>query len=221
VPDYLATIDQGIAGLRIGIDRDDNARKVDPDVVQVTDEAARVLAGLGARLVDVRVPPADEVVRGWTLLCGIETALAHEATFPSRAEEYGPRLRWLIELGRQASALDMARLQVARMNFRGVMAQLFANIDLLLIPTMPTASPTLAQLAAEGTDPDARAARLRFTAPTDLTGQPTITLPGGVTAAGMPIGFQLVADHLGEGVLFRAGHAFQRSTDWHRRRPPV
>jgi amidase len=54
-----------------------------------------------------------------------------------------------------------------------------------------------------------------------MTGSPTITLPCGVTEAGMPIAFQLVSRHMEEALLVRAGIAFQRETDWHRRRPPV
>jgi len=62
---------------------------------------------------------------------------------------------------------------------------------------------------------------LRFTAPFDMSGSPTITLPGGCTPAGLPIGFQLVGRHLDEALLVRAGHAYQGATDWHRRHPAL
>jgi amidase len=54
-----------------------------------------------------------------------------------------------------------------------------------------------------------------------MTGHPTITLPGGFGEQGLPIGFQLVAGHLDEATLLRAGAAFQGVTSWHRRRPPI
>jgi amidase len=54
-----------------------------------------------------------------------------------------------------------------------------------------------------------------------MTGSPTITLPGGFSAAGLPIAFQLVAADLGEATLIRAGAAFQRVSSWHRRRPEI
>jgi amidase len=62
---------------------------------------------------------------------------------------------------------------------------------------------------------------LRYTGPFDMSGNPTITLPGGFTDAGLPIGFQIVAPHMREDLLFRAGFAFQQATDFHRRRPPL
>jgi amidase len=221
VPDYMAALGQPVRGLRIGIDRRFNGENVEPDVVRVTEDAAAALADLGATVIDVRVPSVDDVVAGWTVLCGIECALAHEATYPARAGDYGPRLAWLIDLGRRASGLDMARIEGHRARLRGEMAGLFAGIDLLLVPVMPTASPTIAQIEGEASQPEARLRRLRFTAPFDMTGQPTITLPGGATAAGMPVGFQLVGRSLDEATVLRAGHAFQTATDWHKRRPPV
>jgi amidase len=221
VPDYMAALGQPARGLRIGIDRRFNGENVEPDVVRVTEDAAAALAMLGATVIDVRVPSVDDVVAGWTVLCGIECALAHEGTYPARAGEYGPRLAWLIDLGRRASALDMARIEGHRARLRGEMARLFTAIDLLLVPVMPTASPTIAQIEAEASRPETRLRRLRFTAPFDMTGQPTITLPGGATAAGMPVGFQLVGRNLEEATVLRAGHAFQTATDWHKRRPPI
>jgi len=62
---------------------------------------------------------------------------------------------------------------------------------------------------------------VRFTVSFDLTGSPTITLPCGVSADGLPLGFQLVGPHLSEDLLCRAGHAFQQATDWHQRHPEL
>jgi amidase len=62
---------------------------------------------------------------------------------------------------------------------------------------------------------------LRFTAPFDMSGSPTITIPGGFDERGMPIGFQLVGRHLDEALLIRAAHAFQGATDFHRRHPKL
>ena len=62
---------------------------------------------------------------------------------------------------------------------------------------------------------------MRFTAPFNMSGRPTITLPVGFTREGLPLGVQLVGPHLREDLLVRAGRAFQNATDWHARRPPV
>jgi amidase len=62
---------------------------------------------------------------------------------------------------------------------------------------------------------------LRFTAPFDMSGSPTITMPCGFSARGLPVGFQLVGPHLSEDLLLRAGHAYQQATPWHTMTPPV
>jgi amidase len=62
---------------------------------------------------------------------------------------------------------------------------------------------------------------VRFTLPFDASGSPTITMPGGFDARGLPIGFQLVGPHLSEGLLARAANAYQSVTDWHTRHPDL
>jgi amidase len=221
VPNYLAGLTRGIRGVRVGVDRGFNTNGVDNDMVKVVDDAIAVLSDLGAEIMEVKFPSPDRVVKDWLPLCAVETAVAHEATFPNHADQYGPGLRGLIELGRGLSGFDLAKILVEREAFRGRVAAFFQDVDLLVIPAQYVASPTTAAMATLGEDPKALEMLLRFTAPFDMTCSPTITLPGGFTAKGLPIAFQLVSRHMEEDLLLRAGHAFQLATDWHKRRPPV
>jgi len=220
VPDYLAGIDGGIAGLRIGLDRALIA-SADADVLRVIDEAERVLSGLGAKIVPVTVPAPDRVVADWVTLCAVEAAAAHEATFPSRADRYGPVLRTLLERGRSVDGLTISKIWTERQRFSGALANMMRDIDLLLVPAMNRAALSWAMIEAAGREPAEIAGRLRYTAPFDMSGSPTITLPGGFTASGLPVGFQLVGKHFDEALVLRAGHAYQGATDWHTKRPPV
>lgn len=220
VPDYLAGIDGGISGVRIGLDRALIAG-ADADVLRVIDEAERVLTSLGARIVPVSVPAPDRVVAEWVTLCAVEAAAAHEATFPSRAERYGPVLRALLERGRSVDGLTISKIWTERQRFSGALANMMRDIDLLLVPAMNRAALSWAAIEAAGREPAEIAGRLRYTAPFDMSGSPTITLPGGFTAQGLPVGFQLVGRHFDEALVLRAGHAYQGATDWHTRRPPV
>jgi amidase len=142
-------------------------------------------------------------------------------TFPARAAEYGRVLAGLLEMGRKVDAPTLLEISYRRVAFRNRMQVLLGDVDLLLLPAMNEAAPTAASLAQRATDLDARYARIRFTAPLDMSGNPTLTLPGGYTKEGLPIGFQIVARHFDEASALRAGHAFQRATDWHQRRPEV
>lgn len=219
VPDYLATVDHGVRGLRIGIDAAWNSDGVDPATQAVLKDAAETLRALGARLVDLRLPDVTQAVADWFPLCAVEAAVAHEATYPSRKDAYGPVLASVIESGHAVSGIEFQKIRLQRMALRGRVSALFADIDLLLIPVHPFASPTVNAMQALGETPTLVSALLRYTAPFDMTGHPTITLPGGFTDAGMPLAFQLVAAHMDETTLVRAGATFQGVTAWHRRHP--
>jgi amidase len=107
------------------------------------------------------------------------------------------------------------------MILRGQFAALFETVDLMLTPVQPFAPLTLAEIQTLGEQPDLILRLQRFTAPFDLTGSPTITLPGGFTGTGLPIGVQLIAPHLHEPRLYTTASAFQGITAWHRRHPPI
>lgn len=219
VPDYLATADRGVRGLRIGIDAAWNSNGVDAATQAMLKDAAETLRALGARLVDLHFPDVTQAVADWFPLCAAEAAVAHEATYPSRKTAYGPVLASVIEAGLSVSGTDLQKIRLRRMALRGRISALFAGIDLLLIPVHPFASPTVAAMRTLGETPALVSALLRYTAPFDMTGHPTITLPGGFTDAGMPLAFQLVAAHMNEPTLVSAGAAFQSVTTWHHRHP--
>lgn len=222
VPDYLADIEQGIKGLRIGIAPEYIYGICEADTAQVIDAAKRVLAELGAKITEYVMPPStSSMYNNWVAYCAVEAAIAHEATYPSRAGEYGPVLAGLIDTGRSLNALDLMKIHHARLAFSGDLRKLFNQFDLLLIPVHPFGSRTIQPSRAELNDSSALNGMLRYTAPFDMSGSPTITLPGGFTAAGLPMGFQLVGRHLEEQLLVRAGHAFQQATDWHERHPTL
>ncbi|HEV7367481.1 amidase family protein [Arenibaculum sp.] len=116
---------------------------------------------------------------------------------------------------------EYQKILLWRLDLRGRISALFGTVDLLLAPVHPFAPLTLATIRTLGEQPELIAKLQRHTCPFDMTGHPALTLPGGFSAGGLPIGFQLVAARLGEATLIRAGAAFQAVTSWHRRRPPA
>lgn len=217
VPDYVTACAQGISGLRIGLPHAFATDGIDPAVVAVWETTAKALASLGAQMKPVVFPEWREPAEGWNLLCAAETAWAHRETHPARKSEYGPVLSNFIELGQSASAKDLAGANIGRIDFAAKVGALFEDVDLFLVPAIPTRVPTRQQwlgMAAEDFSP-----YLRFTIPADLTGGPTITFPAGFDTDGLPIAMQLYGPHLSEATLCRAAAAFQRITDWHLRHP--
>ncbi len=222
VPDYLAGIDGGIRGLRIGLDPSYVFDVCESGTAQMIHEVRKVLGDLGATVVELTMPETTTAMYvDWAKLCGVETAIAHEGSFPSRAAEYGPVLAGLIEAGRQISGIELMKVEHARLQFKGALRKLFETVDLLLVPVHPFGNPSAAELDEIFNTPGGINDVLRYTAPFDMSGSPTITLPGAFNPQGLPIGFQFVGRHLDEPLLVRAAHAYQGVTDWHRRHPDL
>ena len=221
VPNYLAGMQRGLRGLRVGIDARWNGEGVDAATVKVMEGALAAVRALGGEVREVTFPDPAQVIADWFPLCGIEAAVVHESTYPARKDMYGPALSGLIDLGRAQSGIDYQKIVLNRHAFSGRVRAMFEGIDLLLVPAHGVASPTLARMATFGEDAELMSAMLRYTCPFDMSGSPTITLPGGFTEAGTPVAFQFVARHFEEELLVRAGWAFQQATDWHQRHPAL
>src|SRR5690606_1205994 len=114
---------------------------------------------------------------------------------------------------------DYIRAQQAMVVARHRIAEVFEQVDILVTPT----TPGLPELVSGAVLAEANSAEpsVRNTAPFNLYGIPTISLPCGFSASGLPIGLQLSAARLGEEKLFALAQAFQRATDWHLQAPPL
>jgi amidase len=222
VPDYLAELETGIRTVRIGVDAAYNETDCDSGTVAALRDARKIFEALGAAITEVKLPDPSGVMvtTAWGSICAAETAIAHKATYPARSSEYGG-LANLIEAGRAASGMEVMEAHHKRLAFTGNLAALFADIDLLLIPTQTHADFTIAQERELFATAEGLSGFVRFATPFDMSGNPTITLPGGFTEKGLPLSFQLVGRPLEEALLVRAGHAYQQVTDWHHRHPSL
>ena len=219
VPDYLSLMTRGVRKMRIGLDASWSLDRVDEDTRYALTHVIDTLISLGAELVDITMPDTDQAARDWSPLCAVETAVAHEATFPSQQEQYGPGLKALIELGHSISGRGYQKLQLRRADLRGRVSALFQDIDILLSPATAFAGLSRQTMSMFGQDEALFSGVLRYTSVFDLTCHPTLTLPCGRTAAGAPVAFQLIAPHFGEVALIQAGWAWQQATHWHRLNP--
>jgi amidase len=220
-PNYLDIMHGGVQGLRIGVDREYSTRGVDPIIVEKLNAALQVMQQEGAELIDVSTPSPEELIRDYLPFAAVEMAVSHEATYPSRRKEYGPALSGFIELGLKQTASEYHKILKRRNDFTGRFGAVFRKIDLLAIPTLSVTCPTIAQMTTLGEEPDDLLKILRFTCPSNMTGNPTIILPMGFAFKRCPITFQFIGRPFEEDVLLRAGIAYQNRTEWHRCHPGI
>jgi amidase len=151
----------------------------------------------------------------------VETANAHAETYPARADEYGPIFRGMLDAGRKLSEVEYQKYVEQRREFTGSLRRVFHDVDLVLMPSRGIGSPTVQAMRALGQDIALTAAMAAPTAPFNVSGNPAICLPVGVTPSGIPIGFQFIGREFEERLLVQAGHAFQQVTAFHRQRPTL
>lgn len=224
VPSVRAQLGSGIKGLRIGFDRPYATHNVDPHVAKAMEQVLAELTRLGATVVDVRMPDFSNVNSAWFELCASEAFAAHAKTFPSRAEEYGPGFRPVLEYGQRVTAKSLASASKVRSAFSASLEQMLGAVDALVCPSMSNSAPLKdANPFIEETDTSWQRLVTNdiHTKPFNFSGSPTISVPCGFSGDGLPLSVQFVGRRLSESVICRVGHAYEQATQWHTKHPPV
>jgi amidase len=223
VRDYMDVLTfNGAKGLRIGVDERFCTAGVDPQVSKAVLATAATFKQLGAEIKEVHISVTDADIDDWFTICAAETAAAHEKWFPARASDYGPTFRSFLEEGVKVRGSDYVNATVRRQFVRRMLDDLFLKVDTLLCPSTPSIPMLVKDFPPQATfSHEASRGLLRLTAPFDLTGSPTISVPCGFSAEGLPISLQLIGRYDEEGVLLQAGRAYEQATEWHKKLPAV
>lgn len=212
--DLGAALQQSTTSLRLGLPRSPYYDDLHPDVAGAMQEALALLQQLTASLQDVVLPPLPD----FALLLA-ESYAWHEPLLanPDNHRHYdAATLERILAAGR-IPVQDYIRAQQAVTVLRHRSDEIFRDVDILVTPTAPGLPEPIANAtvaAANSAEPS-----VRNTAPFNLLGIPTISLPCGFSRDGLPIGLQLSSARFDEGRLLALAHAFQQASDWHRRRP--
>jgi aspartyl-tRNA(Asn)/glutamyl-tRNA(Gln) amidotransferase subunit A len=212
VIDYRASMRRGAAGLRLAVALGAPDAPVEAEVAGSVEGAAGVLTEAGMRVRRLGLPPVGAVNALRRVVMLVECAALHRERVAAHRDGYNPQTVARMEPGFQFSGVDYTRALSARAPLlRRFCAEVFAETDILALPTCPVTTPGIAETDTGG---DARftaiANRLgTLVGPFNYLGLPALSLPVGHDAQGMPLGLQLVARPFGEGLLLRAAHAFE------------
>jgi amidase len=222
VPDMLADIGKGVAGLRIGWDENYASKDVNPELAQAVADSVKVLEGLGSEIVTIQMPDIDKYVPAWPVLCSAEAVAAHTDNYPARRDDYGPWFRGWLDQGAEVTGAEYAKANNMRAECNGLVRQAFQNIDVLACPsTIGPPHPVTEEINYGPMDDRRGTAFQRYTAPYDFNGAPTLSVPCGLSSDGLPLSLQIVGKHLSEALICQVGHAYEGATDWHNLHPPV
>src|SRR5437870_8671091 len=215
VDDYVGALDGSVRGLRIGVPRNYFFEDADTDNVRAFEDALGTLRKLGADVRDLQIP-AFNLSRSFRLIMLSEAFAYHEQDLRLHPELYGEMLRERLLTGALVTGPEYVQAQRVRMQICADVAEVMKTVDVLATPTTPKTAPTFKTMY----DPELAFPRTNMP-PFNLTGQPTLALPCGLSASGLPLSLQLSGRAFEEATVLRLGHAYQRATDWHTRRPPV
>jgi aspartyl-tRNA(Asn)/glutamyl-tRNA(Gln) amidotransferase subunit A len=230
VPDYVAALDGDIRGLRIGVPLTYFLDGVDAPVNAALEAALAVLTARGAAIRRLPLPLMEATAAYGALVSRVEGSAIHAAWMRTRAGDYSTHLSGRLYPGYAIPAT----WYVEALSRRGpILAafcrEVFAQVDVLAMPTIRTCVPTIAETDVDAAcdTPALPEVLARFlgvsanTRPINYLGLPAISVPCGFDPNGMPIGLQLVARPFAEAPLLRVAEAYQRDTDWHARKPRV
>lgn len=223
VADYTAELELGVRGLRIGVPRNFFFEHVEPEVAANVRAAIALLEQEGAELVDVTVPMADMIASIEFGLCMPEASAYHRSMLRERAHLYEPDVRTFLEAGMMIPAVDYIAALRQRTLMQAQWAKMFEGLDALIGPAVAAVSMRRDQASItwpDGTEENASGVYVRLSAPANVTGTPSVSVPCGFGRGGLPTALQVMGRPFGEARILRIARAYERATDWHTRQPP-
>lgn len=208
-----------LKGARLGVARELFGDELEPDVRPVVSEALAELERLGAALLPVSIASLELTLPAGMTILVAEAAAVHHRRLRETPDGYVPETRRMLELGAILPAAYVETAQRARTLLCREVADVFRNerIDALVSPTLPRTSIAIEDMVIETDLPR----YIPYTLPGNLTGLPALSVPCGFTAAGRPVGLQLVGRPYAEATLLRLARDYEQATPWHERRPEL
>jgi len=242
VPEYTASLEQPLEGLRIGVVPEFFGDGLDAEVESAVKQAVDVYRSLGAEVIEVSLPHTKYAVATYYLVACSEASsnlarydgvhYGHRAEqfenmidmyAASRAEGFGTEVKRRIMLGVFALSEGysdqyyLKALKVRRL-IRNDFDTAFAQVDLIAGPVSPTPAVRIGELV---NDPLKMYLSDVYTISANLAGIPGISIPAGFSSKGLPIGLQLLGGAFEEEKLLRAARMYEHGTDWHTKAPSV
>ncbi|HET6576506.1 MAG TPA: Asp-tRNA(Asn)/Glu-tRNA(Gln) amidotransferase subunit GatA [Fimbriiglobus sp.] len=242
VPDYAASLDTPLSGLRVGVPREFFGEGLDPEIEAAVRAALAEYERQGAALVDVSLPHSRYALAAYYIVAPAEASsnlarydgmhYGHRTAAKadlvgtaarSRDEGFGPEVKRRVMIGTYVlshgyrDAFYVQALKARRL-VKQDFDEAFGYCDVIAGPTTPTPA---FPIGAKSDDPLAMYLSDVYTVSANLAGLPGVSVPCGFTAAGLPIGLQLLVPPFEEERLLCAARMYESTTDWHTRRPPV
>jgi aspartyl-tRNA(Asn)/glutamyl-tRNA(Gln) amidotransferase subunit A len=213
---YPSAIEEPTAALRLGV-APEFWKQMDDEVRSAIDEGVSALQSLtaGTREINLSTEADRTVVRS-------EPFAYHQQHLAARENDYHPETLKRIRSGADVTAAQYIQAYRDLLRQRREILQLFEQVDLIITPTTPDLPPSFAELeAAPDQLRNKELVMLRNTRPFNMLGLPSASICCGFSQAGLPIGLQITGTPGADGIVLCLAHAYQKQTNWHKKRPPA
>jgi aspartyl-tRNA(Asn)/glutamyl-tRNA(Gln) amidotransferase subunit A len=215
VSDYTQELNDGIRRLRIAMLTGFFTDTLTEDARSSLLAAVEVLRGLGATVDEVTLPYAELTTTNMIAI-NAEAYAYHARDLAESPEKYGVQLRNSLRSGALYTGSEYVQAQRARVLLREACRDLLTRYDVMLTASQVSAAPAYEEMI----DPKFRRGR-GFTSTFNMTGMPSMSIPAGFSAQGLPLGIMLSGRPFDEATVLRCAHAYQGATDWHKRHPDL
>ena len=216
-PSLVAALDRWPANLRIGVPREFFFDDLHPDVAEAVEKAIETFRKRHAEICEVKLEVSTD-----RTLASAEAYAYHKGWVAQSPELYQSATLSRIQSGAKISADDVLRARHELEASRQAIQAVFADVDVLLTPTVPVPPPVIADLLKHPDDlRQQELIMLHNTRPFNVWGIPTISVPCGFTKDGLQIGLLLAAAPWREDVVLQAAHAYEQATEWHEKMPSL
>ncbi len=240
VPDYTATLNNSLKGLKIGLPKEYFDHKLDTSIHSAIEASLKIYESLGAEMIEISLPHTQYAESVYYVIAPAECSsnlarydgirYGYRCHNPvdltdlykrSRSEAFGDEVKRRIMVGTYVLSSGYyeayySKAQKVRRQIRDDFSNAFGTVDVILTPTTPTPA---FKLGEKYHDPIAMYLSDIFTVAVSLAGLPGLTLPAGFTDNVLPIGMQLIGNTFEEAKLLNVAHQYQQVTHWHRRLP--
>ena len=212
VVDYVPDEDCSIGGVRIGFPESFFFDRLDGDVEAAVRGGMARAESLGAEIRPVRLPDM-EALNAVARIVLLSEASAVAEGYPEDRCLYGADVRALLDQGRLVPATDYINAQRLRRRMRREFDRVWQEVDCLIAPATPMAAPRIGDTTVRlgGREEDVRLAATRLVRPMNALGYPALSLPCGLSAAGLPVGMQIIGPAFEEALVLRVGAALEDS----------
>ena len=211
--DFARDLERGVGGTTLGVPKEFYFEHVEEKVGERVREAIEVFLSLGAEVREVGIPHLQETLKAQRYILAADAYAIHEERLQSAPERFDEEVRERLLKGERLKAHRYASAQQRKLGAKDEFERALREVDVLLAPTVPIAAALIDQreVDIEGYEESVRSAVTRLTGPANLNGFPSLSVPCGYTASGLPVGIQLVGRPFDEVTLYRLGHAYEEA----------